>query len=521
MMEPWQDLPLSQKVGQLFILAFPGDDPEKIVPLIQKYQIGGCYISQDNAETFEGARRLSTALQEAARVPLLLGVDQEGAWGVLVPNSVTGPGNLALGVGDDPGRTYRMYGVFAEEMGAVGYQTILGPCADVNLNPNNPIIGTRSFGTDPQAVGHHVEHAVRGIKDHGGIATAKHFPGHGDTQDDTHRDIPVVDKSIEELKENELLPFQAAIDAGVDMIMTSHILFPQLDSCNPATLSKTILTDLLRNQMGFTGLIITDSMNMGAMRKNYSPAEATLKALEAGADLIMLSEEHYEHSEDYLDKQIASIESIIEAVRNNRISLNIIHERLSRIFKFKQERFKNPTAIFSDQGKQEIAESAAFAAIRVLRNRMNLLPLSSDMRMAVVSAAPRKSYNRLINRRGIGPNQKEPAFDSFARELGTYFPNVQIHACEEPPDTSRFDRILLVTEDYPLPGEDFDKIAQHRMVHTMARDVRDKLVVVGLRSSYEFTDFPEIPCYISSESSRTVSARMIALYLARQGRFSI
>lgn len=206
--------------------------------MIAEYNLGGCYLSQDNAETFEEAHALNQGLdallEQHDRLPLLLGVDQEGAWGVLVGESTTGPGNLALGVAEDVGGTANMYRVYGEEMRSAGFNCILGPCCDVNLNPASPIIDTRSFGDVPSKVSAHSAAAVKGLHQGDIVACAKHFPGHGDTHGDTHREIPRVDKSYDELKANDLAPFQAAIDAGVDLIMTSHILYPQLDdsACN-------------------------------------------------------------------------------------------------------------------------------------------------------------------------------------------------------------------------------------------------------------------------------------------------
>ncbi|MDR1106665.1 MAG: hypothetical protein LBL44_09935, partial [Treponema sp.] len=240
----------AQKAGQLFLMAYPGKDPRIARPLIERYGLCGCYISQDNAETFAEAKTFVPELQamsmENHKLPLLLGVDQEGAWGVLVPESHTGPGNLALGAADDPEIVNRMYWAIGKEMLSAGYNTVLGPCADVNSNPLSPIIGTRSFGEFPEKAARCVEAAVKGLLFSGSIATVKHFPGHGATEADSHRLIPEVNKSLEELKKQDLLPFLAGIKAGAHIVMTSHIKFPRIDSKWPATLSKIILEDILR-----------------------------------------------------------------------------------------------------------------------------------------------------------------------------------------------------------------------------------------------------------------------------------
>ena len=195
---------LEEKVGQMFLLAFAGSQLRAAEHLVRQQGVGGCYLSQDNAATPAEAAALSATLQQFARatrlaIPLLLGADHEGVWGVMVPFSATGPGNLALGAARVPDLTRRMYRVLGAELAAVGYNTLLAPCADVNTNPHNPIIGTRSFGEDPAQVATLVRAAVEGAREAGVVTTVKHFPGHGDTVVDSHRGLPRVDRSRAEL----------------------------------------------------------------------------------------------------------------------------------------------------------------------------------------------------------------------------------------------------------------------------------------------------------------------------------
>lgn len=514
-------LTLEEKIGQLFILAFPGKNPEKLKPIIEKYSLGGCYISQDNGETFDEAKNLTTELQQMAKnripeLPLILGVDQEGAWGVLIPESQPGPGNLALGAAHSPVLTEQMYQLIGQEMISAGYQTILGPCSDINLNPKNPIIGTRSFGEDPVKVAEHVQAAVKGIQKAGALSTAKHFPGHGDTAGDSHREIPTVNKSREELINNDFLPFQAAIDAGVDLIMTSHIRFPAIDPNFPATLSPKILKDLLRDEMGFEGLIITDSMNMGAIRKFYDPAESTLMALKAGADLIMLSEEHYDHSDNYLEKQIQGIERIIKAIRNGELDEAIVDSRLRRIIRFKLERMKNTrnSGIKTSEALSHIENYAAEAALTLVRNKQDCWPLKHPESAVFINATPRGAYSKLMNSRGIGPNQAKPAFDCFKEEIKSHSPHARFYDQEEIENNiSELDEaatIIAITEDYPLPGEDFDRADQVTTVQTLIARYRHRVILIGLRSAYELKDYPDLLTYFCAHSSRDCSARAAA-----------
>ncbi|MCK5153622.1 MAG: hypothetical protein KAQ93_04625 [Spirochaetales bacterium] len=517
---------LDYKVGQLFLLAYPGKDPESIKPLIDKYGISGCYISQDNAETFFEAERTSKKLQEMGsqtphKIPLLLGVDQEGAWGVLVPESHTGPGNLALGAVADKDEVSRMYEIIGREMLSVGYNALLGPCADVNSDPNSPIIGTRSFGEFPDLVASCVKQAVSGAVETGIITTLKHFPGHGATSGDTHREIPKVDKSLKDLLETDLKPFAAGIRAGADMVMTSHILYPRIDPENPATMSALILKKLLRKQLGFSGVILSDSMNMGAIRKFYDPAESTLLALKAGVDLVMLSEEHYDHSSDYLPKQIASLETVKNAILDGRLSMEEVDEKLFRILSMKLNRMKIKTSPLNKEDLVgfERKESEIALAGFVLVNK-GTWPLPKSGKILCVNATPRSSYNSLMNSRGIGPNQDLPAFDSLRVALEnnkqfTFLSHEEASNIKTGIYTEA-SAIVVVTEDYPLPGEDFDKQEQQKLVIRLASQYSDKMIILGLRSSYEITFYPKNVTYLCSYSSRSCSAREAARILSER-----
>ncbi len=510
---------LEQKVGQLFIVAFPSKDIKKISPLIEKYQIGGCYISDENATSFNEARELSANIQKIAlgqneNLPLLLAVDQEGSWSVLSEDSITGPGNLALGALDDVKKTELMYNIFAEEMTNVGYQCILGPCCDINLNIDNQIIGTRAFGEDAELVSSHVKASIRGMKQRNCISAAKHFPGHGDTHSDSHREIPVVDKSKEELLKNELLPFQAAIDAGVDLIMTSHILYPSFDKKYPATLSYNILTKLLKEKMNFKGLIITDSMNMGAIRKSYTVEDSTILALKAGADFIMLSEEHYDHNEYYLEKQIKSINAIIDAVKNNDISIKLIEEKLEKIILFKRDKIlhsANKLPFSTRKDRLNIEEIISFDAIKLLKNKTIKFPLINE-KIALVNATPSTSYKNVVNIRGIGPNQHISAFETFSKTFVNFKKNSEVYSFENTnyEILNSFEIIILITEDYPLPGEDFDKKEQVIRVNDILEKFNRKTLLLGFRSSYELELFPNVNNYMCAYSSRNTSAKAAA-----------
>nr|WP_272946022.1 glycoside hydrolase family 3 N-terminal domain-containing protein [Vibrio mexicanus] len=423
--------------------------------------------------------------------------------GVLVGESTTGPGNLALGVADQTQSTSAMYEVFGNEMRSAGFNCILGPCCDVNLNPASPIIDTRSFGDMPDKVSAHAAAAVRGLASSSIISCAKHFPGHGDTHGDTHRDIPRVDKSYEELKENDLAPFQAAVDAGVDLIMTSHILYPQIDPNAPATLSRAILQHVLRDNMGFDGIIISDSMNMGAIQNHYTPVDAAVQAMKAGITMIMLSEEHYDHSDAYLDKQLAMIHGLVSAVEDGSLDEKIIDDALERVVRFKLEKLV-PMSLYEPlniAANTQVARNAALSGVTWIRGGVDL----NEKKIYLLNVTPHQSYHNLMNPRGIGPNQAVAAFDVLKKELEQQHSQIEFVTMDTLPSTD--DGVLVVvTENHPLPGEDFDQVLAKQRVSELSRDYPE-LVVVALRSPYDLLEFSDVKHYLCAHSPRPESAQ--------------
>jgi len=519
-------LPLPQKVGQLFMLAFAGQDLAYAKTLVADFHIGGFYLTDDNAPNPAAARALARELQHTAALracdaPLILGVDQEGAWGVLTQHTDLGPGNLALGVADDVALTAQMYQVYARQMLPLGYNTILAPCADVNSNPDNPIIGQRSFGASPLLVSRHVAAAVQALTQAGSLSCAKHFPGHGDTATDSHSGLPRVELDKKALLASHLQPFVVAIAAGVPLIMTSHILYPALDTEYPATLSPAILTDLLRHELGFDGVILTDSMNMGAMRQFYTPVAAAVQALKAGADMIMLSEEHYENERtDYKKLQAETIVGVIEAVRQGELAEAVIDQALQRVLRLRyqlSQQLPETTAakpLPATQIAGCIATEAAQSALKLLRNNAAVFPRQHQKQPLLLAfAADPKGYDKICNSRGIGPNDPIPASSVLRDELKRSsvvvefwsYPTLQQQLAAGAP-LAEGQLLVLVTEDYPLPGDQLDLSAQQQKVQQAIGLWRDQVMVLALRSDTELAAYPELATYLCSYSSRRCSA---------------
>lgn len=507
-------LPLEHKVGQLFMLAFAGPDLAYARQLVEQYQVGGFYLTDDNAADPQQAAALNLELQKLAALrtvdaPLILGIDQEGAWSVLTRYTDTGPGNLALGVVDDVALTAQQYQSMALQMQSLGYNTLLAPCVDVNSNPDNPIIGQRSFGAEPALVSRHSSAAVTAILQTGMLACAKHFPGHGDTATDSHNGLPVVDLPLTALLDSHLQPFVAAIAAGVPLLMTSHICYPQLDSEFPATLSPQILTRLLREQLGFDGVILTDSMNMGAMRRHYGPVQAAVQALRAGADMIMLSEEHYENAvTDYQALQRQTIQGVIAAVRTGELAESQIDAALQRVLLVRYQLAEPQLRPMPPGG--DIAMLAAQSACRVLRNNHQLLPLKQSFYLAAL--AEPAELQQIQNSRGIGPNDPVPASAVVLEQLQQLRIPAEVLSWPVLQGwLARGDRLqlplVLLTEDYPLPGSRLDLTQQQARVLQCVGAWGAQVIVLALRSDTELSAYPQLQTYLCSYSSRRCSAQ--------------
>ena len=380
---------------------------DQVAQILEDYDFGGVILFANNVKETEQTFNLTQALQGAATadggIPLLIGIDQEGGSVYRLGSGTALPGNMALGATGNVENARLAGKVIGSELSALGINTNFAPSVDVNSNANNPVIGLRSFSDDPQLVADMGVAMIEGMNEYGIASAAKHFPGHGDTATDSHTGLPVVNKSLDELLTNELLPFQAAMDAGVDLIMTAHIMFPQLDSSTvysektgqqeplPATLSHAILTDLVRDKMGYDGVIITDAMNMDAVAAMYDQVQATKLAIKAGVDIVLMPCSLYNNTED-LAEMDAIIQGVEEAVESGEITEERLDQSVRRILTLKEKRgildynadslsLENAEAVVGCDENRAIERELAAEAATVIKNENNTLPLrltSSD-----------------------------------------------------------------------------------------------------------------------------------------------
>lgn len=305
---------------------FDGSDaPAWVLDLLHD-GLGGVCIFGQNVESAEQLRALNATLR-AANPEAVIAIDEEGGdvTRLFYDRGAPFPGNAVLGRIDDVELTRRVARAVGEALVATGCTVTFAPDVDVNANPDNPVIGVRSFGADPELVARHTAAWVEGLQQTGVAASAKHFPGHGDTATDSHLALPIVDVPIETLRARELVPFRAAIAAGTRTIMTSHILLPQLDSELPATLSPRILQGLLRGELGFDGVIVSDALDMKGASGVHGIPEAAVRALAAGCDLLCIGSDN---TDDELTEIVAAIEA---AIASGRLSAERVVEAARRV----------------------------------------------------------------------------------------------------------------------------------------------------------------------------------------------
>jgi len=386
---------VSDLVGQKLLLAFHGFEqlsPE-IVESIEKYKPGGFTLFRSlNIDSLRQVRQLTGLLQAVARdhglPPFLICADQEGGQLMAVGECTPLPGNMALGAAGSVELARQAGVVLGSELAALGINVNYAPCADVNINPKNPVIGTRSFSDNPVLVGELAAAVIDGIQSQGVAATAKHFPGHGDTQTDSHLSLPVLTHDMGRLKAVELPPFTAAIEAGVKMVMTAHVGLQAVDGSPPppATLSPHVISRLLRQEMGFTGVVVSDAMDMHAIRQGDALRGDVLRAAQAGIDLLLITSDSKDHERAY--------DSLIHAVQNGQLKKVHLDESVARILDL-----KNWIASHTDMPELSVircpehlrvADEIAERSITLVRDRANLIPiqLAPEKRIAVVIPEP-------------------------------------------------------------------------------------------------------------------------------------
>lgn len=482
------------------MLSFDGlTPPPAILDAITQGQIAAfCLFGAMNVASPASLRALTDALRAAARhggqLPPLIGIDQEGGQLQAITGSTELPGNLALGATRSPELAYGAGVVLGRELRAMGLNLNFAPALDVNINPANPVIGTRAFGDNPALIAELGVAMIHGMQDQGIIATAKHFPGHGDTGVDTHFAAPILDHPADRIESVELPPFQAAIRAGVGAVMTGHIILSAYDPDQPATLSRALLTDLLRGRFGFDGLILTDAMDMHAVAR-LGHANSVSMALAAGVDLVTLA---------HLPDQLGLLQQF--AGRENPASIARIEAAQRRA-----ALDPLPLDIVRSREHQQIAQEIADRSITLVKDigRLPLRP-DADAQIAVITPEPvdltpadTSSWTRITLAEQVRAFHANTVGFQMPRSASAHEITALLRAVESA------EAVIVGTISADTdPG-------QAELVKALIRRGQQP-VVVALRTPYDLIAFPQVDTYLCAYSIRTPSLKAAARVLFGQ-----
>ena len=377
-------LTLEEKIGQMLVVGFHGyTAPSHIFEWLSEGKIGGIILFERNVDSPRQLAELTESLHREAKYPLLIAIDQEGGTVARLRTGYTeSPGAMALGAADDPSLTERVSSVLATELRALGINWNLAPAIDLTHNIHNPSVGTRSIGTDPEHVTRHSLAQIKGFQEKGVAATAKHFPGKANTPVDPHVELPVIMGKLDQMWDTDLVPFRAASDAGVAAILITHAQFKDIEPTYPSTLSPRIIRELLKERIGFRGLITTDCMTMKAVSKRYGAGESAVLAAIAGANIVLFS-----HTREYQEE---AYDALLEAAQSGHLPLEQIDYSVQRIMEVKQ-RYpaypKPPLKVIRQPEHLETTLNAARAGTVMLREKQGALPLTADENISLIEFA--------------------------------------------------------------------------------------------------------------------------------------
>jgi len=482
---------LQEKVGKLLVIGFPGKSvTAEVKELIHDYHVGSIILFSRNIGTPEEVVHLTTALQKEAKAagheqPLLIGIDQEnGVVRRLGKGATIFPGAMALGATNHPDYAYDISLATGKELKALGINWNFAPVLDVNNNPNNPVIGVRSFGEDPAQVASFGCASMKGMQDAGVMTAVKHFPGHGDTHVDSHIDLPVIDHRLTRLEEVELIPFKACIEKGADAVMAAHIHFPAIDTAEsvPATLSKKMITDLLRHQLAFTGMIITDCLEMDAIVNTIGTEKGAVESLKAGVDLTMISHTY--------ERQIGAIQAIMNAFENGELYLADLEASIQRISIYKEryvwwedalkDNAKESLAIVGSEKHEKLAWETYVAGVTIVEND-GILPLQVNPSSRILVLEPvhelvTKAEDKDVDSFSLGDAVR--FYHETADSEPLPHPGIENQADELIEKAKKYDYVILGTQTL-LPDHPHIALV-NKLVETGVQ-----LIGVGMRNPYD------------------------------------
>ena len=507
---------LEEQIGQVLMVGFSGSTPsQEIIDLIQRFHIGNILLFSRNVRDAQQVLELTQSLQVIAKeagqpYPLLIAIDQENGIVQRLGKAVTiFPGNMALGAIGSEEVAYKVALATGRELKALGINMNLAPVVDVNNNPANPVIGVRSFGQDPQQVARLGAAMVKGYRAAGVLSCLKHFPGHGDTEVDSHLALPTIPSTLERLEALELVPFRRGIEAGAESLMVAHISFPALtkQAMSPATLSPAIVQGLLREQLGFNGVILSDCMEMKAISETFGTERAAVMALQAGIDLVLVSH-HY-------TRQRGSIDAIQAAVQIHELSPQAVQRAAERVLRLKAHYLSwnelpgsearaeasspslpcstpAPTACIGCEAHLQLQRQAYELSTTLVRNEDALLPLNLDSGQRIVVLTPQRNTMTKVEDRYYSDDVLEEIIKRYHTPVRvlSIAPGTMESACGElSQTTSESDIFVVVTVNAHLDE------GQAKLVRYLISSGRS-VVGIAVRNPYDLLAFPQLRTYL-------------------------
>ena len=506
---------LRDKVGQLltYRMPFVTELTPRLADFLVETRAGGLCMFGYNIPSLTKISQFNQDLQDLATrhglPPFILSIDEEGGQVSRMPGegqALIAPSQMAQAqVGAQT--VHDAASVTARKLHQLGFNMNYAPVLDINSNPANPVIGTRSFGDDPEIVATLGAVAIKAYLEAGLSPCVKHFPGHGDTNVDSHYGLPIVNKTLDELRACELVPFQRAIEAGVPAIMSAHIVYPQVEPSGlPATLSYKFLTELLRQELGFEGLIVTDALDMGAISDRYGLAESSLIALNAGADLLL----SFREGTYWLENQRDAFRQLVEMVEAGQIDIAQIDQKVARLEKWRAQ-FAQAHAEPTPEHDYEIISEAARQSIKVVHGDLNSLPTrSSDVKRPLLIDFTAGIESPVEEGRLPGPlleQQLQTGLPTLAR-LGISVATSEAEAARVKTWATQSDLLIIVTRNatrYPQQAQ----LVQDLLANQSNGATATPVVIVA-REPYDLGLFPNAPVALLTYGDQPTSIRALA-----------
>lgn len=506
---------LPEKVAQLLMVSVDAADISAAE--YAAYSGLGSVQLQWGSYSLEETRKIVASLQKRAKdagfPPLFISVDYEGG-SVYVPTTLgllELPTNMMLGAANNVNDTAILFYLAGKELKKTGINMALAPALDINTNPKNPIIGVRSLGADPIKTAELGKAIISGFKASNILTVAKHFPGHGATYEDTHKKMPEITMTAEEINDTHLYPFREAMSSGVDGVMTVHILFSKLDPVNPVTLSSAVISDMIRKDMNYNGLIMTDSLDMSGITSKMSISKAAAQAVRAGADIILLGKGDFKKA----------MEEIIEQVRGGLIPESRINEAYEKIISAKEKagllskKDSEDISIETDKAYMAITNRISEQAITLLKDRKHTIPIPMQSKVAIIMFAPQRFANNAI--------ELYKEFLNLGYDVTEYYYNIGVKSKEKKDilaAAAKADTLILGSFQWAAVQNN----SQRDMIKQLLK-LGKPTALLSLMSPYDTVNYPEADCvlvlYGMTSPAMSAAGKALTGLIGPKGRLPI